>query len=366
MVASLASRLSPNSCLGLKSPYPQGWVRMGAEEKQVGGAVMSERFVGIDVCKASLEVAVRPEGRTFQVSNDRDGIAELVRVAHDTSPEMVVLESTGGYERDVVWALQSAEIPVSVVNPRQAHDFAKATGLLAKTDRADAASLAHFAEAMKPQPQQALSVEDEKARELAVRRRQVVDMIAAEKNRLGTAPKSMRERIKKHIQWLEDERDELERELQIKLAQREGWAERDARLRSVAGVGQVVSFTLLTQLPELGTLDRRRIATLVGVAPLNRDSGQRRGRRGTWGGRSEVRRALFMASLSAVRHNSVIREMYERLVAAGKSAMVALVACMRKLLTILNAMMRDGRSWDPSRSRRACGSVGAALEEQIA
>jgi len=291
---------------------------------------------------------------------------ELMQTLNEVGPALVVLESTGGYEREAVRSLQRAQVPVAVVNPKRVRDFAKSKGLLAKTDKADAATLAHFGESLRPREQQMPSAEDERTKELIVRRRQVVDMIAAEKNRAGTAPKSMLERIRKHIRWLEGERDELDDELARRFAARPDWVEKDACLQSVKGVGKVVSSTLLTHLPELGTLDRRRIATLVGVAPLNDDSGKHRGRRVTWGGRAEVRRVLYLATLSAARSNPAIRAMYERLIAAGKKQMVAMVACIRKLLTILNAMMRDRKAWDPNLSRSACGNVGASLELQPA
>jgi len=229
-------------------------------------------------------------------------------------------------------------------------DFAKGAGKLAKTDALDAAVLAHFAEAMKPEPRPRPTKETEAIKDLVTRRRQVVDMLTAEKNRLHTAPKGVRPLIKKHIRWLEDQCEELDGQLAEEIAQQANWQEKDVLLRSVKGVGPVVSLTLLTSLPELGTLDRKEIAALVGVAPLNRDSGLFRGQRRIWGGRAEVRAMLYLAALTASRYNPVIKDLYDRLIARGKLKKVALVACMHKLLVILNAMMAHSQSWDPARA----------------
>lgn len=310
---------------------------------------MTESFIGIDVGKAHLDVAIRPEGTSFQVTNDESGVSDLVAQVARVSPQLVVIEATAGYERGVVAALMTAALPVAVVNPRHARDFAKGAGKLAKTDALDAAVLAHFAEAMKPEPRPRPDKETEAVKELVTRRRQVVDMLTAEKNRLHTAPKAVRPLIKRHIRWLEDECTDLDGQLAEKMTQEASWREKDVLLQSVKGVGKVVSFTLLTSLPELGTLDRREIAALVGVAPLNRDSGAFRGQRRIWGGRADVRAVLYMAALTASRYTPVIKDLYDRLIARGKLKKVALVACMHKLLVILNAMMARKQSWDPAR-----------------
>lgn len=326
---------------------------------------MSAQTVGIDVCKANLEVGIWPSRDAFRVGNTAGGIKELIRAMKVVRPSLVVLEPSGGYEREVLRALHRASIPVALANPLRTKGFMQARNGVAKTDKADAMGLAHFADSIRPEPREPISDEDEEAKARAVRRGQLGEMIAAEKNRLRTAPKVVRREIKKHIGWLEDERDALDRQLRAEVADRPDWAEKAALLQSVKGVAGVVAYTLLTQLPELGRLDRRKIATLVGVAPINRDSGQHQGKRSTWGGRAEVRRVLFLAAMAAVRSEGPIQDFYQRLIAAGKEKMVALIASTRKLLTILNAMMRDGSSWDPNRSRRACGNVGAALVAQM-
>jgi transposase len=312
---------------------------------------MTQCFVGIDVAKAQLDVAFRPEGPAIQVANDASGIAELVTQLVALSPTLVVLESSGGYERAAVTALDAAQLPIAILNPRRVRDFGRATGRLAKTDALDAAVLAHFAEAVKPEPRPLPTEETVVMRDLATRRRQVVDMLTAEKNRLHTATKQVRPHIKKHIGWLEAERDELDSQLAEHIQQDASWHEKDVRLQSVTGIGPVASLTLLTCLPELGTLGRKQIAALVGLAPLNQDSGTHRGQRRIYGGRAEVRTVLYMAALSASKYNPVIKALYDRLVARGKKKMVAVVACMRKLLTILNAMMFHRQSWDPKRHR---------------
>lgn len=311
---------------------------------------MTACFIGIDVCKGHLDVAIRPEGTRLRVDNDESGISRLVTQVARVSPQLVVLEATAGYERLLVDALMTAGLPAAVVNPRRVRDFAKGAGRLAKTDALDAAVLAHFAEAMKPAPRPRPDKETEALKGMVTRRRQVVDMLTAEKNRLDTAPKAVRPKITKHIQWLEDECKELDEQLAETMTQEASWREKDTLLQSVKGVGKVVSFTLLTSLPELGTLDRKQIAGLVGVAPLNRDSGVFRGQRRIWGGRAEVRAMLYLAALTALRYNPVIKDLYDRLIARGKVKKVALVACMHKLLVILNAMMAHKQSWDPARA----------------
>ena len=303
------------------------------------------RFVGIDVSKAQVDVAVRPTGQRWVVSYDETGIKELVSQMVDLGPAMVLLEATGGLELPLVAALAAAALPVVVVNPRQVRDFARATGMLAKTDALDAAVLAHFADAIRPEVRPLRDAESQVLNSLTARRHQVLTMLVSEKNRLGTAISAVRPRIEAHIAWLEQELNDLDKELRQSLRRSPVWREKDDLLRTVPGVGEQLSLTLLADLPELGTLDRRQIAALVGVAPYNRDSGALRGKRAVWGGRSRVRGVLYMGTLTATRFNPVISDFYQRLLAAGKAKKVALVACMRKLLTILNAMVKNNSTW---------------------
>jgi transposase len=307
------------------------------------------RHVGIDVSKERLDVCSLPDGGTFSVANDRAGIDELIaRLLEGVRPELVVLEATGKYERPAAVAVAAAGIAVAVVNPRQARDFAKAAGRLAKTDRIDAEVLARFAGAVGPRPS---VLPDEEARvlqDILLRRRQLLEMMVAEKNRLQMASEAVARRIAAHVRWLEKELSRVDRELDEAVRESETWRANEELLRSVPGVGPVLARTLLAELPELGTLPRRRLCALVGVAPFNRDSGTFRGKRQVWGGRAPVRAALYMGALVATRHNPLIREFYERLLAAGKPKKVALVACMRKLLSILNAVMRDRVPWHPA------------------
>lgn len=306
-------------------------------------------YVGIDVSKKCLDVVLRPSGEYLEATNDEQGIRSLVARLEEACPALVVLEATGGLEQTVAAALALASIPVAVVNPRQVRDFAKAVGRLAKTDKIDAAVLSHFAEAVRPEPR---PLADEDARELhalVLRRRQILDMITAESNRARTAPKSLKRRIKAHLRWLKKELERANEDLERAVRESPVWREKDDLLRSVPGVGPTLSATLLAELPELEHLDRRRLAALVGVAPLNRDSGTLRGIRTTWGGRSSVRKTLYMATLSATRSNPAIQEFYGRLVAAGKPKKVALTACMRKLLAIVGAVLRNRSPWDRGR-----------------
>jgi transposase len=306
-------------------------------------------YVGIDVAKAQLDIAVRPTNEHWRAANTDAGIAGVVERLQTVQPTLVVLEATGGYERAITAALAVAKVPVAVVNPRQVRDFAKAIGKLAKTDTLDADALAHFAAAVQPEPR---GLPDEAAQALDVllaRRRQLVNMLVAEKNRLQAAGAPIRERIARHIAWLEQELADIDGDLDQVIRSSPLWREQDQLLRSVPGVGPVLSTTLLAELPELGTLTRQQIAALVGVAPLNRDSGMLRGRRAVWGGRARVREALYMGALVGMRHNPVIRAFYDRLCAAGKAKKVALTACMRKLLTILNAMLKQRTMWNAGR-----------------
>jgi transposase len=306
-------------------------------------------FVGIDVSKAVLDVAVGPGGDAWSVPNSADGIQQLVQRLRELSPALVVLEASGGLERRTVAALAGAALPVVAVNPRQVRDFAKATGRLAKTDAIDAMVLALFAERIRPEPRPVRDAEAQELEALVVRRRQVVDMITAEKNRLSAAPPSKRVRtaIGKTIKWLQAQLDDIDTDLDKAVRSSPAWREKDDLMRTVPGVGKVLSRTLLSLAPELGTLNRKQLAALVGVAPLNQDSGRQRGRRCIWGGRARVRAVLYMGALVATRHNPTIRAFHKRLVAAGKLPKVAIVACMHKLLSILNAIVRSRSPWTP-------------------
>ncbi len=309
-------------------------------------------FVGIDVSKARLDVALRPTGETWSVTNNEAGIAELVRRLKQARVELVVLEATGRLEVDAVAALAQKSIPVAVINPRQVRDFARSLGRLAKTDGIDAEVLAHFAQAVQPEPRPISTAESELLGALLARRRQLIEMLVAEKNRLTMAPSAVRERLKAHIRYLQSELEGLDDDLSQLLKDSPVWREKDDLLRGVPGIGPVVSMTLLAELPELGTLDRRKIASLAGVAPFNCDSGQRKGKRATWGGRAPVKTALYMSVLSATRYNPTIKQFYQRLLDQGKPRKLALVACMRKLLTILNSMLKRHTNWDGNRLAR--------------
>lgn len=304
-------------------------------------------FVGIDVSKARLDIALCPSGATESFSNDETGIKTLIERLGEAKPVLIVLEATGGVERAVVRALVAAELPVTVANPRQVRDFAKATGQLAKTDILDAQILARFAEAVRPVLRPLPDEMTLELRALIGRRRQITEMLTAEKNRLSRAPRRVQKRIEAHIHWLEAELERYDEDLDQTIRQSPIWREQEDLLKSVPGIGSVISRTMLAELPELGSLNRKQIAALVGVAPLNWDSGLLRGRRVIWGGRAHVRTALYMAALTASRCNPVIRDFYKRLRAAGKTPKVALVACMRKLLVILNAILRHRVPWRP-------------------
>jgi transposase len=302
-------------------------------------------FVGIDVAKRQLDVALRPSGDTWTAVNDDDGIGESVRRLRRLRPTLVIVEATGGYELALVMALAAAKLPFAVANPRQVRDFAKGLGLLEKTDKIDAKVLAHFAEAVRPEPRPLPSEARQRLNALVVRRRQLVDMLTAELNRRATAPVALRSELQAHIDWLKRRLVAIEAELRQAIKADSDWQTEDRILRSAKGVGHATAATLIGGLPELGSLNSRKIAKLLGAAPLARDSGKFKGRRMIWGGRSAVRAVLYMAALVASRYNPVIRAFYQRLLAAGKLKKVALVACMRKLLVILNAMVRDGKPW---------------------
>jgi transposase len=301
-------------------------------------------FVGIDVSLARLDIAVRP-GAVWSITHDEAAIATVVAQLHTLSPTLIVLEATGGMEIPLTSALATAGLPVVVINPRQVRDFAKASGHLAKTDALDAQVLAQFAEVMRPQPRPLPDAEARALAALLTRRRQLVEMLTAEKNRLLSASSPIRKRVRTHIAWLDRELARTNSDLTQAIQQSPVWREKDQLLQRVPGVGPVLTSTLLASLPELGTLTHKQIAALVGVAPLNRDSGTLRGRRTVWGGRAQVRAVLYMGAIVAARFNPVIRVFYQRLQRAGKAKKVALTACMHKLLTILNAMLKHRTPW---------------------
>lgn len=302
--------------------------------------------IGIDVSKQRLEIAVHESDFHYHCPNQASAFGALLAELIALRPARIVLEATGGLEKPVVAALHAAGLPVVVINPRQVRAFAKAIGQLAKTDRLDARVLAHFADAIKP-PLRLLKSKDEQELEaLMGRRGQLVEMLVAEKNRRNSATSdAVRETIKEHIDWLEERIAELDEQRQARLVSSSEWRNKDAILQSVPGIGPVVSFSFLAELPELGMLNRQRISKLVGVAPLNCDSGQQRGARHIFGGRARVRSMLYMATFTAMRFNPVIKEFYQRLVAKGKPHKVAITACMRKLLSIINLMVRNQTLW---------------------
>jgi transposase len=311
-------------------------------------------FVGIDVSKPRLDVHVRPSGESWSVANDAQGHGELVRKLRGMSPALVVIEATGGYQASVVAELGANGIVVAVVNPRQVRDFAKATGRLAKTDSIDAAVLAHFAESIRPEPRAMPDEVTIELQALVTRRRQLIDMRTAETNRLETCRVlPVRRNIQKMINMLTKQIGKVDDDIDTTIRNSPLWREREDLLSSAIGVGSTTARTLLTQLPELGSLNRREIAALVGLAPFNNDSGKRSGVRSIRGGRSDVRAVLYMATVAAMRFNPQLRSVYARLLAAGKAKKVALIACARKLLTILNAMMRTQTPWRPNAAETA-------------
>ena len=304
-------------------------------------------FVGIDVSKDHLEVAIRPLGRRETVPYTEAGLQALVRTLQDLAPDRVVLEASGGLQTWAASVLLAAGLPVAVVNPRAVRDFARAIGRWAKTDAIDAEVLAHFAEVVRPEVRPLPDPETQELQALLTRRRQLMDMRMAERNRLDRAAPLLRPSLQAHIAYLEAALQDLDRDLDQRIRQSPAWQEREDLLRSVPGVGLRTARTLIAYLPELGTLDAKRSAALVGVAPFNHDSGAHRGRRRIYGGRARVRHALYMAALVASRHNPVLRAFYHRLLQRGKPKKVALTACMRKLLSILNAIIRHRTPWSP-------------------
>lgn len=302
-------------------------------------------YVGIDVSKSTLDVAVGEQGEFWSVNNDPAGISTLVERLRPLTVARVIVEATGGLELPVVAELYAAKLPVALTNPARVREFAKSVGQLAKTDKLDARLLARFGEAVKPALHHLPTAEEQHLSDLLLRRHQLIEMRTAEHNRLGTARAALRPYIEKHLAWLAEAITDLDTELGEFMRQTPLWHSKDEILRSVPGVGRITTYTVLADLPELGTLNRKQIAALVGVAPFNHDSGRRRGKRRTKGGRTTVRNVLYMATLTAIRVNPVIKTFYERLVKAGKEKKVALTACMRKLITILNAMLRQSKTW---------------------
>jgi transposase len=307
----------------------------------------SKSFIGIDVSKQQLEVAAHESDYRFRCANKVSAFGALVAELISLRPALIVLEATGGLETRVGSALHAAGLPVVVINPRQVRDFARALGQLAKTDRLDARVLAHYAAAIKPPLRPIKAKEQQELDALTGRRGQLVEILADEKNRrVSAASDTVRDQIKEHIDWLEDRIAELDKQIKALLQTSPSWQVKDQILQSVPGIGPVASFSMIADLPELGTLNRQQISKLVGVAPLNRDSGQQRGTRHIYGGRAKLRRVLYMAALTAARHNVVLKEFYQRLRANNKPFKVAITACMRKLLAIINVMIRDNTCWN--------------------
>ena len=303
--------------------------------------------VDVDVAKSTLDVAASDSRETRQFVNDDEGISQAVRYIASVKPAGIILEATGNLEMPLAAALQASHLPVVIINPRQVRDFARSTGALAKTDSIDSRILALFGARVKPEIRPLPNQKSREMRNLLTRRRQLIEMLTAEHNRLSQAGDDIHSSIEIHIKWLEEALSDINDDLDRRIRLSPSWLEKDNLLKSVPGVGKVVSSSLLIELPELGRLNRRKIAALVGVAPLNRDSGTMRGRRTVWGGRAKLRAVLYMAALVASRCNPIIAAFYQRLLDAGKVKKVVLVACMRKLLTILNAMMRTMTTWQP-------------------
>jgi transposase len=320
-----------------KARIPQG--------REMEEPMSTECFVGIDVSKDTLDVCAYPTQDTFRVPNSPDGLGELIKRLKPIEPRLIVFEATGGYETLAVSALAAAGLPVVVVNPRQIRDFAKSIGRLAKTDVIDAGVIARFASAVRPELRPLKDSPSQELTGLVTRRRQIVDMIVAETNRLNAATRRNRRDIQAHIRWLQKRQDQIDDEIKRNIKNSPLWRTTDQILQSASGVGPATSAMLISCVPELGQLNRKKIACLIGVAPLNRDSGRFKGRRMIWGGRAQVRAMLYMSTLSAIRFNLIIRQFYQRLREAGKCFKVAMVACMRKLLIILNAMVRNQTKW---------------------
>ncbi len=307
-----------------------------------------EKFAGIDVSKSTLDVCIEPAAQTLHVAYDEAGVRQVASSLKEASPILIVIEATGGLEVRIATELVSKGLPVAVINPRQARDFAKASGQLAKTDQVDAAVLAAFAKAIRPQSRPLKDADTRALDDMVSRRRQLIDIRVQETLRLGTAAsKPMQKSLKQHIAWLDKRITEVDNDLSKQLRESDVWRAKDDLLRSIPGVGNVTTRTMLGKCPELGTLNRREIAALTGVAPLANDSGKHRGKRFVWGGRADVRAVLYMAAVSAIRCNGPIKAFAERLKKAGKPPKVVIVACMRKLLTIMNSMLKNNTPWNP-------------------
>lgn len=307
-----------------------------------------EKFVGIDVSKSTLDVCIEPAVQTLHVAYDEAGIKQIAVRLKEVNPTLIVMEATGGLEVRIATELASQGLPVAVINPRQARDFAKATGQLAKTDKVDAAMLAAFAQAIRPQVRSLKDADTRALDDMVMRRRQLIDMRVQETLRLGTAAsKPLEKSLNKHIVWLDKRIAEIDTDLANRLRKSDVWRTKDDLLRGIPGVGPVTTLTMLAKCPELGLLNRREIAALTGVAPLANDSGKHRGKRFIWGGRADVRAVLYMAAISAIQHNDAIKAFAERLKKAGKPPKVVIVACMRKLLTIMNSMLKNNTPWNP-------------------
>lgn len=307
---------------------------------------ITEVFVGIDVSKSTLDIGFKPSDQDFQIPYESAEVDKLVTQLQQTQPTLIVLEATGGLELQAATALAAKGLPVAVVNPRQVRDFAKATGRLAKTDKIDAAVLADFAKAIRPQVRPLKDEETQALDDLVDRRRQLIGMRVQEALRLGTAvTKPMKTSLRKHIKWLDRQIEDVDGDLTRNLRESKAWRAKDDLLKSIPGIGSVTTMTMLSKCPELGELSRREIAALVGVAPMANDSGKHRGKRSIWGGRAEIRAVLYMATLSAIRCNLAIKAFADRLRKAGKPPKVVIVACMRKLLTIMNAMVKNKTPW---------------------
>lgn len=306
-------------------------------------------YVGLDISKSTIDVDSYPISAPRRFANNDKGREELIAWLRPQSPALIVMEATGGLEAPVAALLAMSGLPVAIINPRQARDFAKAIGVLAKTDSVDALVLARFAQAIRPPVRELKSEEIQDLESVVTRRRQIVEMITAERNRVYPARPRIAMQIEQHIAWLEQRLDEANDALKVLITKSPIWHKKFDVLTSVPGIGQVVACTLLAELPELGLLDRRQISALVGVCPFSRDSGPRRGKRMIWGGRSSVRAALYMAALCATRFNPTIKDFYQRLIAAGKHKKLAIVGCMRKLLTCINAMIKSNTSWNGSK-----------------
>ena len=326
--------------------------RLGQGRETRRWTMSAEIFVGMDVSQGGVDVAVHP-GPAFQITHDERGIADAVARLQAVQPTLIVLEATGGLEVPLTGALAAAGLPVVVINPRQVRDFARATGQLAKTDQLDAQILARFAEAIRPPVRPVPDEQTQALAALVARRRQLIEMLTAEKNRLRLAARPIQKRVQAHVTWLEKELASTNTDLTVTMRKSPAWREKEDVLRRVPGVGPVLTTTLFANLPELGTVTHNEVAALAGVAPFPRDSGPLKGRRAIWGGRAHVRAALYMATLVATRRNPVIRLFYQRVCQAGKAKKLALTACMRKLLTILKAMLKSGTPWRGAVSRPA-------------